>query len=163
MWREMNHADAAEHAVYRVKYDAPAPGDAPFLGVKGVPGSDNSHFKFPEGVACDKDGRIYVADSGNNRVQVFDADGKFVKTLPVVEPYAVAVHSKTGAIYVVSLRIQAWTVDSHQIQIAGGYFFAGAVDLRIGLPDKSNVQLRRNGTKMRHGLANGSRWVRGYR
>jgi sugar lactone lactonase YvrE len=34
-------------------------------------GTDNSHFNTPNSVAFDKDGRLYVADSGNNRIQVF--------------------------------------------------------------------------------------------
>src|SRR4029077_3043811 len=80
------------------------PFTAPFLGVKGEAGNDNGHFRFPEGVTCDKEGRIYVADSGNNRVQVFDAGGKFIKSLPVPEPYAVAVHKGNGAIYVASFE-----------------------------------------------------------
>ena len=29
------------------------------------------------GVAVDEEGMIYVADSGNNRIQVFNADGSF--------------------------------------------------------------------------------------
>ena len=104
MWREMKGKDQAEHAMYRFRYDKPAAATAPFLGVKGEPGNDNGHFRFPEGVACDQEGRIYVADSGNNRLQVFDAAGKFVKSLPVPEPYAVAVHRGNGAIYVASFE-----------------------------------------------------------
>ena len=40
-------------------------------------GSEGS-FYGPRGVAVDKDGRIYVADTGNKRIQVFDKDGKFI-------------------------------------------------------------------------------------
>ena len=98
--------DQAEHAVYRMRYDKPEPVKEPFLGVKGELGDDNRHFKFPEGVACDKEGRIYVADSGNNRVQVFDAGGKFVKSLRVDRPFGVAVHRNSGAIYVTSMNWQ---------------------------------------------------------
>ena len=41
------------------------------LGVSGEPGTDDSHFDYPEGVAVDAT-RIYVADSNNQRVPVFD-------------------------------------------------------------------------------------------
>lgn len=43
------------------------------LGVSGVSGTDNAHFNSPYGVVADTaQGRIYVADSRNWRVQIFD-------------------------------------------------------------------------------------------
>ena len=36
-------------------------------------------FSKPTGLAVDKDGNLYVADTMNNRVQVFDAEGKFIR------------------------------------------------------------------------------------
>ncbi len=35
-------------------------------------------FAAPQGVAVDKDGNLYVTDTLNNRVEIFDADGEFV-------------------------------------------------------------------------------------
>jgi sugar lactone lactonase YvrE len=35
-------------------------------------------FAAPQGVAVDKDGNLYVADTLNNRVEIFDADGAFI-------------------------------------------------------------------------------------
>jgi sugar lactone lactonase YvrE len=44
------------------------------IGVTGVAGSDNAHFSDPIGVAFDgATNRIFVADTGNNRIQVFNA------------------------------------------------------------------------------------------
>jgi DNA-binding beta-propeller fold protein YncE len=37
-------------------------------------------FAKPTGVAVDADGNLYVADTLNNRIEVFDADGKFIRT-----------------------------------------------------------------------------------
>src|ERR1035437_3838175 len=34
--------------------------------------------KVPQGVALDKDGNVYVTDTLNNRVEIFDADGNFI-------------------------------------------------------------------------------------
>ena len=35
-------------------------------------------FSGPTGVALDKDGNVYVTDTMNYRVEIFDADGKFI-------------------------------------------------------------------------------------
>ena len=37
-------------------------------------------FGAPQGVAVDKDGNVYVTDTMNNRVEIFDADGSFMST-----------------------------------------------------------------------------------
>jgi sugar lactone lactonase YvrE len=37
-------------------------------------------FAKPTGLAVDSDGNLYVADTLNNRIEVFDADGKFIST-----------------------------------------------------------------------------------
>ncbi len=37
-------------------------------------------FSKPAGVAVDAEGNLYVADTYNNRVEIFDADGNFVST-----------------------------------------------------------------------------------
>ena len=50
------------------------------LGETGVEGSDEKHFTFPRGVAVDSNDNVYVCDSENKRVCVFDASLKFVRS-----------------------------------------------------------------------------------
>ena len=52
------------------------------LGETGVTGSDNAHFRYPSGAAVDPNtGHIYVADSGNYRVQKFTSDLAHLSTI----------------------------------------------------------------------------------
>ena len=44
----------------------------------GSPGSGPGQFRVPHGVRVSKDGRVFVADRENCRVQVFTADGEFI-------------------------------------------------------------------------------------
>lgn len=52
----------------------------------GSPGSGKGQFSYPNGVAIDKTGLIYVADSNNGRIQVFGAAGKYINTLGSGDP-----------------------------------------------------------------------------
>ena len=100
-----NRKDVARHVVCRVPYGLNGKMEV-FAGVDGKPGSGAKQLKFPEGLACDAKGRVYVADTKNNRIQVFDPSGKAIKSLKVPEPYAVTVHPKSGAIYVLSYPVK---------------------------------------------------------
>lgn len=81
----------------------------PFLGsmTLGEGGDGDQQFKTPTSVAVDAEGRIYVSDFANDRVQVFDPDGKLLKSLAVTAPTQVVIHQKTQEIYVFS-----WTIPS---------------------------------------------------
>jgi len=52
--------------------------DGKFIKSWGRLGSGPGEFKTPHALAFDAAGRLYVADRGNNRVQIFDQDFKFV-------------------------------------------------------------------------------------
>ena len=51
-----------------------------FLGTFGNAGSGKGQFSCPKGICIGPDGRIYVADSANNRIQVFNQDGKIPRS-----------------------------------------------------------------------------------
>lgn len=50
--------------------------------IGGVKGSQPGQLQLPHGVALDSQGRILVNDSDNQRVSVFDKQGKFIETWP---------------------------------------------------------------------------------
>jgi peptidylamidoglycolate lyase len=45
----------------------------------GKKGDKNGKFNIPHGISLDSNGNVYVADRENNRIQVFDPNGKFIK------------------------------------------------------------------------------------
>jgi DNA-binding beta-propeller fold protein YncE len=47
----------------------------------GSEGSGPGQFNQPKGLALDLDGNVYVADSGNDRIQMFDPDGVFLGSM----------------------------------------------------------------------------------
>ena len=71
----------------------PAPIPSPFLAlpspevrrfldrVWGTPGAGPGQLNRAEGLAIDAQGQLWVADSCNHRVEVFDRDGKRIRTL----------------------------------------------------------------------------------
>lgn len=52
--------------------------DGKFIKSFGRLGSGPGEFKTPHALALDAQGRLFVADRGNNRVQIFDRDGKYI-------------------------------------------------------------------------------------
>ncbi len=48
-----------------------------YIGAWGEPGTGAGEFNIPHSVFVHSDGLVYVCDRENNRVQVFDQDGKF--------------------------------------------------------------------------------------
>ena len=55
-------------------------------GGDGTAGSGNGQFSHPRSIAADHDGNIYVTDTGNQRIQVLDTDGDFVRAFGVSTP-----------------------------------------------------------------------------
>jgi RHS repeat-associated protein len=50
-------------------------------GYFGTNGTGNGQFKSPQGVAVDAGGRVWVADTSNNRLQEFGLDGSFIRAV----------------------------------------------------------------------------------
>jgi uncharacterized protein (TIGR03663 family) len=110
------------------------------IGVPGKPGNAPGQFTYPRSVAVAADGTVYVADSGNNRIQVFGADGRFIRqwgsTCKLIdsgqgcqgdgrgqfaEPWGVAV-AKDGSVYVADTwnhRVQKFDANGNFITMWG--------------------------------------------
>jgi len=58
-----------------LKFDA----DGTFLLTWGGEGKDAGQFNQPHAVLVDPNGRVIIADRSNQRLQVFDGDGKFLR------------------------------------------------------------------------------------
>ena len=100
--------------------DLPIP---PILGVNyistiGQPGQGAGQFLRPAGLDIDHQGRLYVADAGNDRIQVVDSEGNFVseyggrgwRTGEFDNPTDVAINfQRTELLYVAD-------TDNHRIQ-----------------------------------------------
>jgi len=98
------------------------------IGTTGVQGADNAHFNLPEHLAVDTaNNHLLVADSANDRVQVFDAaTNAYVATIGQTDnpgssnsnfelPVAVAVDAARGHILVVDrngVRVQIFDAAS---------------------------------------------------
>jgi hypothetical protein len=60
------------------------------LNVIGAPGAGHSVIAFGEDCDVDGQGNIYVADRGNNLIQVFAPDGKLLRSMSFNSPVSVA-------------------------------------------------------------------------
>lgn len=68
-----------------------------FLSQWGTKGTGPGEFDLPHGIALDHEGRIYVADRSNMRVQIFDKTGHYIeqwKGDDIGRPYDVAITPK---------------------------------------------------------------------
>jgi DNA-binding beta-propeller fold protein YncE len=86
---EIYVADGYDHGRI-VRFDA----DGCALGSFGERGLGRGQFETPHGIAIGADSRVYVADRDNERIQVFEGDGRFVAAWFSPElgyPWAVAI------------------------------------------------------------------------
>jgi DNA-binding beta-propeller fold protein YncE len=58
-----------------------------FLKAWGKKGAAPGEFNLPHAVRIDAAGRVFVADRENNRIQVFDAEGQFIRQIPGIAPF----------------------------------------------------------------------------
>jgi DNA-binding beta-propeller fold protein YncE len=91
----------------------------------GKKGKGDGEFDLVHDVAVDKTGKVYVADRTNERVQVFDAQGRFItKWTNVGAPWGLAYAEKEDAIYLCdgkNSRVLKVNLDGKVLGSLGGY------------------------------------------
>ena len=113
----------------------------------GSPGSGPGQFRVPHGLRVSRDGRVFVCDRENRRVQVFTADGEYITEWPGFEkPMGIHIDSDQMA-YVTdqSTRFSIYNLDgelvarartfehSHSVYVdsLGDIYFADVITQRI--------------------------------
>ncbi|NLE76857.1 MAG: 6-bladed beta-propeller, partial [Chloroflexi bacterium] len=107
----------------------------------GLQGQETGQLRDPRGVAVGDDSNIYVADTGNHRVQVFDAAGAFLRTWggegeapgQFKEPWSIAVDGENN-VYVADTwnhRIQKFSAEGNLLQTWGQF---GSTNGQLGDP-----------------------------
>jgi DNA-binding beta-propeller fold protein YncE len=68
------------------------------IGSWGEPGVGPGQFMLPHGIAVHPDGRVFVADRENDRIQIFTPDGEFLGEWNVQRPTQLAFDAKGNAV-----------------------------------------------------------------
>jgi len=112
--------------------------------------TEPGQFSVPTNVAVDPDGNLYVTDTYNNRVEIFDADGNFIRAWgksgdrpgTFSRPKGIALDSD-GHVWVadaVQDRLQVFTAEGQYLMWLGGHgLFPGQFRALAGVYiDKNN-------------------------
>jgi sugar lactone lactonase YvrE len=103
-----------------VRYNA----QGEFLSEFGECGTGDGQFDTVHGLAIDRDGRIYVADRSNDRVQVFEEDGTWVATWPNIASPACVWVDESNAVWVcgrTTNRMLKYDTEGHLLYHWGTY------------------------------------------
>jgi DNA-binding beta-propeller fold protein YncE len=81
--------------------------DGKYLMEWGEPGRKPGEFAAPHGIAIDARGRLYIVDRANSRVQVFDANGKFLDQWPnIPKPCGLGISQDQQSVWVADCYTQ---------------------------------------------------------
>lgn len=156
--RRLYVADAAKHQI--LSYSTVDGSPRPPIGKRG---SEPGEFNFPTNLAVDGRGRLYVTDTLNFRIQIFNAEGKFVKTFGTLgdspgylnRPKGVGVDSQ-GHIYVIDASFNNFQIFDEDGQLLlyvgvggnrpGEFFLPAGLSIdeqdRIYVADQGNSRIQ---------------------
>lgn len=98
----------------------------------GKPGMGPGQLRAPNAVTADADGNVYVSDTGNQRIQIFDKSGKFVRIIngskdgkgpsAFVNPRGIALDAQGNILVVSNLThyIFGFDKNGNQLYMIGG-------------------------------------------
>ncbi|MDP2401237.1 MAG: hypothetical protein Q8M66_04600, partial [Actinomycetota bacterium] len=117
-----------------------------------LPGS----FYFPNGIVFSDDGRLFIGDSNNRRVQVYGSDGAFdyfIRTSGIPRGMVIDEKDRLYVVDALAHTVDIYTLEGDRITSFGGsgigpgeFAYANAVDLdaagRIYVTDRENHQVQ---------------------
>jgi len=121
------HDAGPSHAARVVKLD---PGGK-FLLQWGGHGVEGGHFDAPHCLAMDREGRLYVGDRWNNRIQVFDQNGKLLGILTQF--------GRPSAIYIDAHDVLYASDSESRTPMGYGYHPGWQRGIRVGSVTDGNV------------------------
>jgi len=99
--------------------------DGEYLTHWGKKGTADGEFNLAHDVCLDSRGRVYVADRSNQRVQIFDAGGKFLgKWTDVGAPWGLYYVARENAIYMcdgLNNRVVKLNLEGQILGVLGSY------------------------------------------
>jgi len=122
MYRQGRHTIRIEkdclHGVIALDYESNRPATV-FAGSmkQNDFGTANGRFRDATSVDCDRQGRVYVADYCNDRVQVFRPDGTHLKNIPAYKPAIIRIHRRTQELYVFSWTLDHWNTLGREAEV----------------------------------------------
>lgn len=76
----------------------------------GKPGSGPGEFNLPHGIWVDKEDHVWVADRGNDRVQIFTTEGEFLRELKDFAWPSVVYIDREDTVYVPEITIPRMSI-----------------------------------------------------
>ena len=80
----------------------------------GEPGTGPGQFRTPHAIAIDRNNNVYVGDRGNQRIQVFDTNGKFLRMFTIEIPPAPGTKAVNGT----TPTAGAWAASARRMRSA---------------------------------------------
>jgi hypothetical protein len=115
-----------------------------FLKTWGKKGMGPGEFDVPHTLAFDSRGRLFVGDRQNNRIQIFDSDGRFIaQWFQFGRPSGIYIDKKTDTLYVADSESRDGRTNTGQMSLAqSGYGFNPGIrrGIRIGSARDGSVK-----------------------
>jgi hypothetical protein len=91
-------------------------------------GEKEGQFRAPLSVTVDHQNNVLVADYMNDRIQVFNSEGKFLKSVKANKPVVIGEHPITHQIYVCSWMITNRFISGRVYEIPALYYRIHSID-----------------------------------